>query len=65
MDISWSAWIYYRKSVDVDYILIERDQFYKSLKCQYYLNVHQLSRQVKISKQSLLLYLDMWMEQVM
>ena len=36
------------KSVDLDYILVDRDQLHKSFKCQDYLNMDQLSRQVKI-----------------
>ena len=35
-------------SVDLGYILVESDKFYKSLKCRDYLNVDQLPRQVKI-----------------
>ena len=30
------------KSVDLDYILVESDKLYKSLKCSDYLNVDQL-----------------------
>ena len=36
------------KSVDLDYILVESDKLYKSLKCCDYLNVDQLPWQVKI-----------------
>ena len=36
------------KSVDLDYILAERDKLYKSLRFQGYLNVEELPRQIKI-----------------
>ena len=36
------------KSLALDYILVEGDKLYKSLKCRDYLNVDQLPRQVKI-----------------
>ena len=39
--------ICYLKSLDLCYILVEGDQLYKSFKCQDYINVNQLPRQVK------------------
>ena len=36
------------KPVDLDYILVEGDKLYKSLKCCDYLNIDHLPRQVKI-----------------
>ena len=40
--------ICYWKSVDLDYILVEGEQLYESLKCQDYLNVDRLPRHSKI-----------------
>ena len=48
--ICWSVVRYIGswKSVDLDYMSVEGDKLYKSLKCRDYLNVDQLPRQVKI-----------------
>ena len=48
--ICWSVVRYIGswKSVNLDYISVEGDKLYKSLKCRDYLNVDQLPRQVKI-----------------
>ena len=48
--ICWSVVreISFWKAIDLDFILVQGDKLYKSLNFQGYLNVDQLSRQVKI-----------------
>ena len=45
-------------NLDLDYILIEGDKFYKTLKCRDYLNVDQLPRRVKIFERTVNLYIS-------
>ena len=46
------------KSVDLDYILIEGDKLFKSLKCRDYLSVDQLPRPVKIFERTVNLFIS-------